>query len=338
MNTKRWIAIIAAVALLGISIVINSAFALFQNNFDTGIDELMGSAVETGFSENVIEAGDFNKRIAVMNVDGVIQDTGEAASLFGAAGYNHEAFMEQLEKVKEDDTIKAVVLKVNSPGGGVVESAEIYDKIKEIQDGTEKPFYVSMGATAASGGYYISAPADKIFVSPETLTGSLGVIMQSVNYGELAERYGVDFVTIKSGPYKDIMSPTRDMTPEEESILQEMLNDSYETFVDVIAEGREMTDAQVKKVADGRIMNGRQAVEANLADDFGYDEDVIVAMQEDFDLAGAEVFEYGAEQGLGSFFSMKMNSLFRPDMESQMIAKLLTEYSSPRMMYLYGEK
>ena len=337
MNTKRWIAIIAAVALLGISIVINSAFALFQNSFGTGVDELMG-ATETGFSENVIEAGDFNKRIAVMNVDGVIQDTGEAASLFGAAGYNHQAFMEQLEQVGEDDSVKAVVLKVNSPGGGVVESAEIYDKIKEIQENTEKPIYVSMGATAASGGYYISAPADKIFVSPETLTGSLGVIMQSVNYGELAERYGVDFVTIKSGPYKDIMSPTRDMTPEEEAILQEMLNDSYESFVDVIAEGRDMTEEQVKQVADGRIMNGRQAVEADLADDFGYDEDVIAALQKDFDLAGAEVFEYGANQGLGSLFSMKVNSLFGADMESQMIAKLLTEHSAPRMMYLYGEK
>ena len=337
MNTKRWIAIVAAIALLGISIVINSAFALFQNSFGAGVDELMGAS-DTGFSENVIEAGDFNKRIAVMNVDGVIQDTGEAASLFGAAGYNHQAFMEQLEQVGEDDSVKAVVLKVNSPGGGVVESAEIYDKIKEIQENTEKPIYVSMGATAASGGYYISAPADKIFVSPETLTGSLGVIMQSVNYGELAERYGVDFVTIKSGPYKDIMSPTRDMTPEEEAILQEMLNDSFETFVDVIADGREMTEAQVKKVADGRIMNGRQAVEANLADDFGYDEDVIAAVQQDFDLAGAEVFEYGAEQGLGSLFSMKVNSLFGADMESQMIAKLLTEHSAPRMMYLYGEK
>lgn len=337
MNTKRWIAIVAAVALLGISIVINSAFALFQNNFGSGVDELIGAS-DTGFSENVIEAGDFNKRIAVMNVDGVIQDTGEAASLFGAAGYNHQAFMEQLEQVGEDDSVKAVVLKVNSPGGGVVESAEIYDKIKEIQENTEKPIYVSMGATAASGGYYISAPADKIFVSPETLTGSLGVIMQSVNYGELAERYGVDFVTIKSGPYKDIMSPTRDMTAEEEAILQEMLNDSYESFVDVIAEGRDMTEAQVKEVADGRIMNGRQAVEANLADDFGYDEDVIAALQEDFNLAGAEVFEYGADQGLGSLFSMKVNSLFGADMESQMIAKLLTEHSAPRMMYLYGEK
>jgi protease-4 len=98
-----------------------------------------------------------------------------------------------------------------------------------------------------------------------------------------------------------------------------------------------MTEAEVKAVADGRIMNGRQAVEANLADDFGFEEDVLAALQTDFDLKGAEVFEYGASEGLGSLLSMKVQSLFSPDMESKMIAKLLTDYSAPRMMYLYGE-
>lgn len=337
MNTKRWIALVVAAAVLGISVVINSAFAFLQGGFTEGIDEMMASTQST-VSEIVLEDGDFDSRVAVLNVDGVIQDTGDTASFFGTAGYNHSFFMEQLETIKEDPTVKAVVLAVNSPGGGVVESAEIYDKITEIQEETEKPFYVSMGAMAASGGYYIAAPADKIFVNEETLTGSIGVIMQSVNYGELAERYGVDFVTIKSGPYKDIMSPTRDMTEEERVLLQDMLNDSYESFVDVIEEGRGMSEAEVKAVADGRIMNGRQAVKANLADDIGFEEDVIEQIKADFDLGNAEVFQYGADEGWGSLLSMKMNSLFGSDIESQMISKLLTEYSSPRMMYLYGDK
>ncbi len=337
MNTKRWIALVVAAAVLGISLVINSAFAFLQSGFGEGVDDLMATT-QSSISEVVIEDGDFNNRVAVLNVDGVIQDTGDAASLFGTTGYNHSFFMEQLENVKEDPTVKAVVLTVNSPGGGVVESAEIYDKITEIQEETEKPFYVSMGATAASGGYYIAAPAEKIFVNEETLTGSIGVIMQSVNYGELAERYGVDFVTIKSGPYKDIMSPTREMTDEERTILQEMLNDSYESFVDVIEEGRDMTEAEVKAVADGRVMNGRQAVEADLADGFGFEEDVIEQVKTDFELGNAEVFQYGTSQGLGSLLSMKMSSFFGNDIETQMISKLLTEYSSPRMMYLYGDK
>lgn len=337
MNTKRWIALVAAAVVLGISLVINSAFAFLQSGFGEGVDELMATT-QSSMSEVVIEDGDFDNRVAVLNVDGVIQDTGEASPLFGAAGYNHSFFMEQLESVKEDPSVKAVVLTVNSPGGGVVESAEIYDKIIEIQEETEKPFYVSMGATAASGGYYIAAPADKIFVNEETLTGSIGVIMQSVNYGELAERYGVDFVTIKSGPYKDIMSATRDMTDDERALLQEMLDDSYESFVDVIEEGRGMTEDEVRAVADGRVMNGRQAVEVNLADDFGFEEDVIEQVKADFDLGNAEVFQYGTSEGWGSLLSMKVGSFFGSDIETQMITKMLTEYSSPRMMYLYGDK
>ncbi|QKX51594.1 signal peptide peptidase SppA [Planococcus glaciei] len=337
MNTKRWIALIAAAAILVISLVINSAFAIFQSTLGTSMDEFLAVS-ETTVSEQIVEDGDFDKRIAVLNVEGTIQDTGEAASLLGGTGYNHDLFMEQLEQVKNDDSIKAVMLKVNSPGGGVVESAQIHDKITEIQEETKKPFYVSMGAVAASGGYYISAPADKIFVNRETMTGSLGVIMQTVNYGELAKKYGVDFVTIKSGPFKDIGSPTREMTKEEQALLQEMLNDSYESFVDVIEEGRGMSEEQVKKVADGRIMNGRQAVEAKLADDFGFEEDVLTALRTDYDLKGAQVIEYGADQGIGSLFSMKLSSLFGNDMESKLIAKLLTDNSAPRMMYMYGEQ
>ncbi|TAA69648.1 signal peptide peptidase SppA [Planococcus salinarum] len=337
MNTKRWIALLIAGAVLMVSLVINSVFAMFQNDFVSDFSDLM--TLETAqIDETVIEQGSAVSRIAVLEVEGAIQDTGEASPLFGATGYNHEFFMEQLEQIKEDDTVKAVMLKVNSPGGGVVESAEIYDEITEIQEETGKPFYVSMGAIAASGGYYIAAPADKIFVNKETLTGSIGVIMQSVNYGELAERYGVDFVTIKSGPYKDIMSPTRDMTEEERALLEEMLDDSYQRFVDIIVEGRDMPEDEVLAVADGRIMNGRQAVEANLADDFGYEEDVIAQLRADFDLSNAQVFKYGTSESWGSLFAVKVQSLFGNDIETQMLTKLMTEYSSPRMMYLYGDK
>lgn len=335
MNTKRWIALVAAAALLVISLVINSAFTLLQTDFTSGFDDFVNTG-ETGPGEQIIESGDASNRVAVLTVDGAIQDTGEA-SVFGAAGYNHDAFMEQLEAVKEDDSVKGVVLNVNSPGGGVVESAQIHDKITEIQEETNKPLYVSMGSMAASGGYYIAAPAEKIFVNEETLTGSIGVIMQSVNYGELAERYGVDFVTIKSGPYKDIMSPTREMTDDERALLQEMLDSSYEQFVDVIEQGRDMTEAEVKEYADGRIMNGRQAVEADLADDFGFEEDVIQAMREDFDLADAEVFEYGTSDDWTSLFAMKAGSFFGMDMETKLIADMLSQNSGPRMMYLYGE-
>lgn len=337
MNAKRWIALGAAALLFGLSIVVNIASFVFSDSWTSGFEEML-SLPESGYTETVLEVGDMSERIAVLTVDGVIQDTGGASSFFGEAGYNHQFFMDQLEMIKEDKSIKAVVLQVNSPGGGVVESAQIYDKIKEVQDEVGVPFYVSMGSMAASGGYYISAPADKIFVNKETLTGSIGVIMESINYGKLAEKYGVDFVTIKTGPYKDIMSPTREMTKDERAMLQEMINESYESFVDIIEEGRGMTEAEVKAVADGRIMNGRQAIDAGLADEYGYLEDVIAAVRKDFKLEDAEVIEYGYTQDFASLFSMKTQSLFGGDVETQLIGRLLSDYNAPRMMYLYGEK
>ena len=337
MNMKRWFAILGASILLVVSIFVNTLSSVFSTDWTALMDDF-ASVSSSEFYETVLEEGSVNERIALLTVDGVIQNTGGASSLFGVEGYNHSFFLQQLEQVKADDTVKAIVLQVNSPGGGVVESAQIYKDIKEIQEETAKPIYVSMGSMAASGGYYISAPADKIFVNKETLTGSIGVIMQSVNYGKLAEKYGVEFVTIKSGAYKDIMSPTREMTEEERNMLQEMLNDSYEDFVDIIEEGRNMTEAEVKKVADGRILNGRQAVEAGLADETGFLEDVVQAIKTDYNLENAEVFEYGYSQNFSSLFAMKAQSLLGIDMESKLIAKLISDNNAPRMMYLYGNE
>lgn len=335
MTTKRWIAIGAAAILLMVSIGVNTLSYIFTRDFTGFFDEM--TDITEGYNENVIEFGVGQDRIAVLTLDGVIQDTG-AASPFFEEGYNHQFFMSQLEEIYADESIQGVVLSVNSPGGGVVESADIYDMIRMIQEDREIPFYVSMGGMAASGGYYVAAPAEKIFVNHETLTGSIGVIMQSVNYAKLAEKYGIDFNTIKTGPYKDIMSGSREMTDDERGMLQEMINDSYERFVNIIVEGRNMTDADVRKVADGRIVNGRQAIEAGLADDYGKLGDAISAMQEDYDLQDATIFEYTMSGSWNSFFGVKMQSLFGGASEQEIISKVLSQYNNgPRMMYLYGD-
>lgn len=336
MNMKRWFAILGASVLLAVSIFVNTLSSAFSTDW-TAMMEEFASVSSSEFYETVIEEGNMNERVALLTVNGVIQDTGSTGSLFATETYNHQFFLEQLEQAKTDESVKAIVLQVNSPGGGVVESAQIYKEIREIQEEAGKPVYVSMGSMAASGGYYISASADKIFVNKETITGSIGVIMQSVNYGKLAEKYGVEFVTIKSGPFKDIMSPSREMTEEERELLQVMLNDSYEDFVDIIEQGRNMTEDEVKKVADGRIVNGRQAVEAGLADEIGFIEDVVQAIKTDNDLEDAEVFEYGYSPSFSSLFAMKAQSFFGVDMESKLIGKLIADNSAPRMMYLYGE-
>ncbi len=336
MNGKRWAALGIATGLFIVSILINVLSSFAFSNMETGFSDIFATS-DQPFTEEIVKDGDELNKIAVLDVDGVIQDTGDVGSFLQSPTYNHRLFMEKLDYVKKDDAIKGIILRVNSPGGGVVESAEIHDKLVEIQRDTKKPIYVSMGATAASGGYYISTPADKIFASKETMTGSLGVIKERVNYAGLADKYGVDFVTIKSGPYKDIMSPTREMTDEERNILQTMINNSYEGFVKVISDGRKIPIDQVKKLADGRIYDGRQAKELNLIDDFGYLDDCIASMRKDLHQKDAQVVRYTESFGFGSLFNMGAQKLAGKDAEVAGLMKLLSRSNSPRLMYLYAE-
>ncbi|MFE4897421.1 signal peptide peptidase SppA [Peribacillus butanolivorans] len=333
MNGKRWAALGIAAVLFFVSILVGTATTVFTADTENIIDELFASDSE--FYEEVIEGEDFSNVIAVFDVEGTIQDTGEA-SLLSSATYNHRAFMDKLKMAEENDDIKGIILRVNSPGGGVVESAEIYDKILDIKK-VKKPVYVSMGSMAASGGYYISAPADKIYASPETMTGSLGVIMHGYNYEKLAKKYGVEFETIKSGPHKDIMSPSREMTDEEREILQNMIDNSYDQFVKIIADGRGMTEKEVRKIADGRIYDGRQAKENHLIDDFGHLDDVIAAMKTDIGKKDAQVIRYTDEAGFGSLFSMGAQKMLGNDVETAVLTKILSSSNSPRLMYLYAE-
>ncbi|MDN4493684.1 signal peptide peptidase SppA [Ureibacillus aquaedulcis] len=335
MNTKRWLALGAAVVLIVFSIGLNTVISIFKTDFFSNFDSLTAS--EQTMIETVVEPGDMGSRIALLSVDGTIQDVGSSTP-FSAVEYDHQNFLAQLETILTDKSIQAVVLYVNSPGGGVIESADIHEKLVEIKEERKIPIYVSMGSYAASGGYYISAPADKIFAHKETITGSIGVIMQSYNFSELAGNLGIEFETIKSGEHKDMFGGTRPTTAEEKAMLQEMIDESYEDFVDVIEQGRGMSEADVKKVADGRIMGGTQAINAGFVDEIGGMEDAIAAVRADFGLEDAQVFEYESNFGdLTSMLGMKISTFFGPSPEQQFLTKLMSSNDGPRMMYLYGE-
>ncbi|MFC5558300.1 signal peptide peptidase SppA [Ureibacillus thermophilus] len=335
MNIKRWAALIAAIVLLIISIGVNTLMVIVKTNLFSGFDSFV--ELESQLTETVVEPGSFNERIALLTVDGVIQDVGSSTP-WSAVGYDHQMFLASLEQILEDDTVKGVVLSVDSPGGGVIESAEIHKKLVQIKEEKGIPIYVSMGSMAASGGYYISAPADKIFAHRETITGSIGVIMQSYNYSELADKLGIEFETIKSGEHKDMFNGTRPATDEEKAMLQEMINESYEEFVDVVEQGRGMSEADVKKIADGRILSGSQAMRAGLVDELGSLEEAIQSLREDYGLEDAELFEYDRDFGtFTSLFMSKLGTIFGPSAEERMLTKLMSSYDSPRLMYLYGQ-
>lgn len=332
MNGKRWMALGIAALIFVASVLINLASSALSTDFSKMFDGIF-----TEFEEEVVEEGLPNKKIAVLELNGVIQDKEDASSIFTSEGYNHRLFMKQLNEAKDNAEVKALILRVNTPGGGVVESAEIHDKIVQIQEEAKKPVYVSMAGMAASGGYYISAPADKIFAHPDTMTGSLGVIMQGLNYSELAEKLGIDFMTIKSGKHKDIMSPTREMTKEEKEIMHSMLNNAYNGFVKVIADGRNMSKEKVKEIADGRIYDGRQAKELNLVDDFGYLEDVITHVREDHQLKDASVVKYGSNLGFGSLFGATAMKIAGKEGSMSYLMNELSQPNAPRLMYLYSK-
>lgn len=203
----------------------------------------------------------FSDRVALIRVEGIILDSRET--------------IEQLKRYGEDNSVKAIVLRVDSPGGGVVPSQEIYEEVKKIREKGEKKFVVSMGSVAASGGYYIACPADKIVANPGSITGSIGVIMELANIEGLLEKIGVKSIVIKSGRHKDIGSVMREMSAEEKEILQKVLDDVHNQFIEAVANGRGIKEEDVRNIADGRIFTGRQAKEMGLVDEIGNLEDTI---------------------------------------------------------------
>ena len=192
-------------------------------------------------------------KVGVIEVIGVIADS--------------KQIIEQLQSFSDNESIKAIVLRVDSPGGGVGPSQEIHDEVKAAT--ARKPVVVSMGSVAASGGYYIAAPANEIVANAGTITGSIGVVMQFTNFEELLGKIGLSSVVVKSGEHKDIGSPTRPMTEADRLVLQSLIDDVHSQFVMSVAEGRQLDEQVVRELADGRIFTGRQAKEMGLVDKLG---------------------------------------------------------------------
>lgn len=201
-------------------------------------------------------------RVAVVEIEGIIVD--------GAAA------VRELREHADNASVKAVVLRVNSPGGVVAPTQEIFAAIQRVRKGG-KPVIASLGAVAASGGYYVATATDRIYANPGTLTGSIGVVMQMANIEGLLKKVGVEYVVVKAGSYKDMGNFARTMTPEERKILQALLDDVYSQFVDAVAEGRGLDRKEVLAFADGRIYSGQQAQALKMVDDLGGFEDAVEA-------------------------------------------------------------
>lgn len=307
MNKKAVIGVMAGI------IVVSIAAALAAN-----------PAAKTGSAHG--------ERIGVIYIDGVISGSSGDSGLFTASS-GGQSIMEQLQTAREDNSIKAVLIRINSPGGSAAASQEIGDEIQKVRQ-AGKVVVASMGDVAASGGYWIAAKADKIMANPATMTGSIGVIMESYNIQELYNKIGVSPQTVKSGLFKDIGSSNRPMTEAERQILQGMVDDIYQQFVDVVAKGRKMDRSQVLKLADGRIFTGRQAKDLGLVDALGNYYDAIQFTGKLAKISGEpEIYEFGPKSPFEKLFA-DMKSAYNkgfssdlfgiPTRDTQMLQDALT--------------
>ncbi|MDR3559960.1 MAG: signal peptide peptidase SppA [Negativicutes bacterium] len=233
-------------------------------------------------------------KIAIIYIDGVIIGGRGQSGLFTDSG-GTDAIIRQIHSAQEDASVKAVILRINSPGGSAPASQEVANEVKKLM-ATGKPVVTSMADVAASGGYWIAAVTNKIYANPATMTGSIGVYIPYANWEELYNKIGIHQEKIKSGPHKDILSPERQMTTEERAIIQEMVDDLYNQFVTVVAEGRHMDPARVRQLADGRIYTGSQAKQAGLVDELGTMYDAIDGTAQMAGIQGKpQLKEYGKQ-------------------------------------------
>ena len=201
------------------------------------------------------------EKIAVVKIEGVILDSKD--------------IIEELREHRENKSVKAIMLRIDSPGGAVAPSQEIYTEVLKIRDEGKKKIVTSMGSVAASGGYYIASASDRIVANPGSVTGSIGVIIELANVSGLMKKVGVESVVIKSGKFKDVGSLFRTMTAEERELLQGVIDDTYDQFVDAVAAGRGINKEDLLPIADGRVFTGRQAKKLGLVDDLGSMQDAI---------------------------------------------------------------
>ena len=310
-KNKRLISTVIVVVLVVFSLIKGTITSSNNNKKDDA--ELNGYLTEFLQEQSVtkltLKKGDSSEVIQKISIEGEIN-----AEMTNT--YSRGSILNQIKEAKNNPNVKAILLSVNSPGGGVYETAELYNALKN----SGKDVYVSMKKTAASGGYYVSTAAKKIFVNTETTTGSLGVIMSYVSAQKFLNDHGIKQETIRSGEQKAVGGLTEDLPESTRKILQEQNKEAYERFVKAIAEGRRLSEDEVKKLADGRTYTGTQAVANKLADKVGTEDELIDLIKEEKGLSNPTVIELRTDktaEGLISRFVKATTKSFISELNSE---------------------
>ena len=288
-----------------------SFFILFMR-FSVGVFALMVLAT-FGFALLPDHWKSPSGEIAIVNIHGMLMDSRD--------------IVQQLSDYRHNPQVRGVILRIDSPGGAVAPAQEIYSEILKLR-AAHKTVYASMGTVAASGGYYIACAANYVLANPGTLTGSISAVMALNNIEELTKKVGVKPNIIKSGKFKDLGSPLRAMTPEENTLLQNVVNDVHEQFVDAIAKGRGLPISEVRRVADGRIMTGQQALKLNLIDEVG-------GLEKTIDLLAKKIGITGKPKVIEQKEKIPFLSWLLQGKLSNRLAETFIPSPQPRLQYLW---
>ncbi len=288
------------------------------------------------------DPGFFLSKIAIIDIDGVLLNSREMP-LLGSGENKMALLIEKLRKAAADPCVKAVVLRINSPGGSVTASDIIYKEVLKVRNGDPcrgipgKPVVASMLDVAASGGYYVACAADRIVAEPTSVTGSIGVVMMTWNAKGLLDKIGVSTDAIKSGPNKDAASPFRPMKPEERQIFQTMIDEYYQRFLAVVEQSRsELTAGQIREIADGRVYTGSQALKLKLVDSEGSLDDALVLAKELADVKKARVVIYHRPVGYrGNIYAAARASDPKPAASSSLVNIPVPDYLQQQGSFLY---
>lgn len=323
MKKKQIVGLVIAVVLFiitGVASVLTNAFS--RQLFEESVGDIITGSYE--FNPPV------NDYIAIVRVEGTIQEQADTNAFGEAVGYQHVTTLDYIDNLIADSGNVGILLYVDSPGGTVYESEELYLKLKEYKEKTGRPIWDYMAHYAASGGYMVSMAADKIYANPNTTTGSIGVIMSGYDMSGLYEKLGIRYVSITSGANKD----SSQMTDEQIAIYQEQVDEYYNKFVGIVAEGRSMSEEDVKVLADGRTYTANQAIDNGLIDEIALYDDMVSEMRDE--LGTGEFYELEATQSVLASFLSKAEKLI-PKSEAQILKETAASMESGVPMY-YAEQ
>ena len=341
MSKKQTTGLVAAAVIFAVVGVIS----VITNALSSKLTAATNGSATSGFSSFMNELyGDSSMAladmpmdkdfIAVVPIEGTIQASSDSGSVYGTtAGYNHDLLMEYVDKLIDNDWNKGIVLRLDTPGGTVYEADELYLKLKEYKEKTGRPIWAYMESSCCSGGVYIASVSDEQYANRITTTGSIGVIMSTYDMSELYEKLGIKEVNIVSAKNKDMGTAGKPMTDEQKAIYQSIVDEYYTQFVEIVAEGRNMSVEQVKNLADGRVYTAKQAVENGLIDGIKTSDEFDAYVKEQ---SGVDSFYEPSSSGgylseiFGSLASVKEKS------ESEVLVDLMNQLGSGVPMY-YAE-